>query len=279
MAEKRLASIMLEMMNQQKNLIQVQIDQLEEFLQGEHISYQSSSGAATIIAKGKKKPKDPNQPKKYPSGYQIFIAENLTKSKEENPSYASRDIMAIVGQQWRESSEDTKKLYQEKSLALKAIYEEQMKEYSNSLINDVASSSSSASSFVLPTTEISKKMKPSSSDVETVTDATTKQPATKKKAVVLVEKEPSTAVSSEASSKTTTTAAAKPQAKASSTVLKPTAPETEPVAVAVAAAPVAQSAMEDSEEAEFAEDKSEKQKKDKKKSKKHKKDKPEDSET
>ena len=269
---------MLEMMNQQKNLIQVQIDQLEEFLQGEHISYQSSSGAATIIAKGKKKPKDPNQPKKYPSGYQIFIAENLTKSKEENPSYASRDIMAIVGQQWRESSEDTKKLYQEKSLALKAIYEEQMKEYSNSIINDVASSSSSASSFVLPTNEISKKIKPSSSDVETVTDATTKQPAPKKKAVVLVEKEPSTA---EASSKTTTTAAAKPQAKASSTVLKPTAPETEPVAVAVAvaAAPVAQSAMEDSEEAEFAEDKSEKQKKDKKKGKKHKKDKPEDSET
>lgn len=276
MAEKRLASIMLEMMNQQKNLIQVQIDQLEEFLQGEHISYQSSSGAATIIAKGKKKPKDPNQPKKYPSGYQIFIAENLTKSKEENPSHASRDIMAIVGQQWRESSEDTKKLYQEKSLALKAIYEEQMKEYSNSIINDVASSSSSASSFVLPTNEISKKIKPSSSDVETVTDATTKQPAPKKKAVVLVEKEPSTA---EASSKTTTTAAAKPQAKASSTVLKPTAPETEPVAVAVAAAPVAQSAMEDSEEAEFAEDKSEKQKKDKKKGKKHKKDKPEDSET
>lgn len=277
MAEHRLASIMLEMMNQQKNIIQVQINHLEEFLASEHAT---SSVTGSKPKKSKSEPKDPNQPKKYPTGYQIYITENQAKYREENPNITSREVMTQLGQIWRESSEETKASYQEKSLVLKAIYEEQMKEYSNSIIShgtadfDIGVTPSSSATIA---NVKSKKSKTSSSNVTTTAGASLNRSAPQKAVV-----EPSESVSTETVSVSKiTTAAPKPAAKVSTSVPKPLAPT--PAPAPAPAAPIIEapkpSLTEESDEPETTEEKTEKHKKDKKKSKKHKREKQEETET
>eukprot|EP01036_Dinobryon_divergens_P025161 gene25161-33682_t len=273
MADNRLATIMLEMMNQQKNLIQAQITHLEEYLGSEHIT-SSSSVTSSKPKKSKSEPKDPNQPKKYLTGYQIYVSENQAKSKEENPNLSAREIISMLGQKWRESSEETKASFQEKSLALKAIYDEQMKEYSNSIITHGTANFDIGHVGVTPSSSATiktKKQKLSSSDTSSV-NVSSNQSAPQKAAVQ------SESVSTETVSKTATLAP-KPPAKVSSSAPKPLAPAPVPVpAVAVIEAPKPL-LTEESEEPEPTEEKSEKHKKDKKKSKKHKREKHDETET
>ena len=172
MSDRKIASIMLEMMNQQKSLIQSQISILEEFLH-------SGNSSPAVVEGGPKTKKqkqevDPNKPKRYLTGYQLYVSENQPKVREEYPNLSPKEIVAFLGQQWKSSSEDIKKLYTDKSAVLKAVYDQQMKEYAVShevgeAIQSTSSSSSSSSSENAPVivTSDGEKKAPSTAPAKT----------------------------------------------------------------------------------------------------------------
>lgn len=126
MTDKRFVQLVVGMMQQQKHLIDQQITQLEEY-----INTYSDNGHAPAGQKQKKAKADvdPNKPKRSPSGYNLFMTENASKCKELNPTAASKDIMTMLGAQWKELDENVKAKYLERASQLKTVYDQQLKDY------------------------------------------------------------------------------------------------------------------------------------------------------
>jgi hypothetical protein len=55
-----------------------------------------------------KKEKDPNAPKKPLSAFMIFSSENRSRIKEENPDATFGEMGKLLGQKWKEMSEEDK---------------------------------------------------------------------------------------------------------------------------------------------------------------------------
>eukprot|EP00802_Teleaulax_amphioxeia_P003198 Tamp_03201.p4 GENE.Tamp_03201~~Tamp_03201.p4 ORF type:complete len:156 (-),score=68.43 Tamp_03201:1977-2444(-) len=79
--------------------------------------------------KSKKAKKDPNAPKGKLSAYMIWCATEREKIKEAEPTLKQTEIMAKLGQLWRDMSADDKKPWEEKAKADKERFDEETKSY------------------------------------------------------------------------------------------------------------------------------------------------------
>ena len=59
----------------------------------------------------KKKPKDPNAPKRPENAYMKFCREKRETVRSENPTMKLGDIAKVLGKMWNELSEDEKESY------------------------------------------------------------------------------------------------------------------------------------------------------------------------
>ncbi|KAI8335098.1 non-histone chromosomal protein 6 [Chlamydoabsidia padenii] len=71
----------------------------------------------------KRAKKDPNAPKRGLSAYMFFSQANRNKVKEENPEASFGQLGKILGQKWKEMSDEEKKPYNEQAEKDKARYE------------------------------------------------------------------------------------------------------------------------------------------------------------
>lgn len=91
-------------------------------------SESDSDGEQKKKGKSKKK-KDKNAPKKGLSAYMFFVKENRAKIKEDNPELDFGAIGKLVGQKYKELSEEDRKPYDEMAEKDKERYESEMKAY------------------------------------------------------------------------------------------------------------------------------------------------------
>ncbi|KAF8075899.1 high mobility group box domain-containing protein [Lyophyllum atratum] len=59
-------------------------------------------------AKRKRKPKDPNAPKRPASSYIMFQNEIRKDLKEKNPNITNSDLLLLISKKWAEMSEEDK---------------------------------------------------------------------------------------------------------------------------------------------------------------------------
>ncbi|ORZ08608.1 non-histone chromosomal protein 6 [Absidia repens] len=71
----------------------------------------------------KRQKKDPNAPKRGLSAYMFFSQANRNKVKEENPDATFGQLGKILGQKWKEMSDEEKKPYHHQAEKDKARYE------------------------------------------------------------------------------------------------------------------------------------------------------------
>ncbi|CAK6446380.1 unnamed protein product [Pipistrellus nathusii] len=74
-------------------------------------------------AKGGKKKKDPNAPKRPPSGFFLFCSEFRPKIKSTNPGIPVGDVAKQLGEMWNNLSDGGKQPYDNKAAKLKEKYE------------------------------------------------------------------------------------------------------------------------------------------------------------
>uniref|UniRef100_A0A2K6FNC5 High mobility group protein B3 n=1 Tax=Propithecus coquereli TaxID=379532 RepID=A0A2K6FNC5_PROCO len=73
-------------------------------------------------AKGGKTKKDPNAPKRPPSGFFLFCSEFHPKIKSTNPGISIGDVAKKLGEMWNNSSDSEKQPYITKAAKLKEKY-------------------------------------------------------------------------------------------------------------------------------------------------------------
>ena len=82
-----------------------------------------------------KKLKDPNKPKRSKSCYLFFCDENRTnvinELKQKNNKFKIGEVQRILGNMWKNLSDEEKKPFIDKSLEEKEIYKQKMEEYTN----------------------------------------------------------------------------------------------------------------------------------------------------
>lgn len=77
----------------------------------------------------KKKKKDPNAPKRGLNAYMFFSKEMRPKIMEENPGLGMGEVGKLLGQKYKELTDDEKAKYDEMAAADKTRYEEEMETY------------------------------------------------------------------------------------------------------------------------------------------------------
>jgi len=80
-------------------------------------------------ARGSKKAKDPNMPKRNKSAYFFFCDEKRPEMKAKYPDYKVTELAKKLGEAWKALDEDDKKEYNESAKKDKERYEKQKKEY------------------------------------------------------------------------------------------------------------------------------------------------------
>jgi len=80
-------------------------------------------------AKGEKRKKDPNAPKRGLSAYMFFANDKRDKVREENPGIKFGEVGKILGEKWKELTDKDKKPYEEKAKIDKERYESEKRTY------------------------------------------------------------------------------------------------------------------------------------------------------
>ncbi|KAE8584467.1 hypothetical protein XENTR_v10020975 [Xenopus tropicalis] len=80
------------------------------------------------VKKGKKK-KDPNAPKRPPSGFFLFCSEFRPKIKSTNPGISIGDVAKKLGEMWNNLNDGEKQPYNNKAAKLKEKYEKDVADY------------------------------------------------------------------------------------------------------------------------------------------------------
>ncbi|XP_076836342.1 high mobility group protein B3-like [Brachyhypopomus gauderio] len=78
--------------------------------------------------KGRKK-KDPNAPRRPPSGFFLFCAEQRPNIKSQNPIFGIGDVAKRLGEMWNNLSDSEKQPFLSKATKLKDKYMKDMTEY------------------------------------------------------------------------------------------------------------------------------------------------------
>lgn len=87
---------------------------------------------AKPAAKGAKKPKvkkDPNAPKRAPSGYILFGQERRPQLKDEDPNMTFGELTKAIAAEWNEMSAKEKKPYNDKSAKAKVVADKKIAAY------------------------------------------------------------------------------------------------------------------------------------------------------
>ncbi|CAA7259584.1 unnamed protein product [Cyclocybe aegerita] len=77
------------------------------------------------------KVKDPNAPKRPASSYILFQNEVRKELKEQHPNISNMDLLAMISEQWKNMSDDQKRIYNEAMKTANALYSEEKKAYDN----------------------------------------------------------------------------------------------------------------------------------------------------
>ena len=83
-----------------------------------------------IKKEGKRKhEKDPNKPKRPQSAYNLFYQDKAQLYKEKHPTTAQKDIMSIIGPQWKECPSEERERYETKARELKREFDMKLAAY------------------------------------------------------------------------------------------------------------------------------------------------------
>ncbi|RHZ74070.1 hypothetical protein Glove_227g79 [Diversispora epigaea] len=93
----------------------------------------NNDGEVESKSRRTRKPKDPNAPKKPANSYLFFSMIKRNEIKDKNPNVDAKKIVALIGEAWRNLSEDEKKPYKEMVETAKKKYEEDLKVYNASI--------------------------------------------------------------------------------------------------------------------------------------------------
>lgn len=80
-------------------------------------------------AKGAKKKKDPNAPKRGLSAYMFFANEQRENVRAENPGIAFGQVGKVLGERWKALSQKQRDPYEAKAAADKKRYEDEKAAY------------------------------------------------------------------------------------------------------------------------------------------------------
>jgi len=83
----------------------------------------------TRRAKGSKKKKDPNAPKRGLSAYMFFANEQRENVRSENPGIAFGQVGKVLGERWKALSEKQRQPYEAKAATDKKRYEDEKAAY------------------------------------------------------------------------------------------------------------------------------------------------------
>jgi len=87
-------------------------------------------------AKGTKKKKDPNAPKRGLSAYMFFANEQRDNVRNENPGIAFGQVGKVLGERWKALSDKQRQPYEAKAAADKKRYEEEKAAYQTNAGDD-----------------------------------------------------------------------------------------------------------------------------------------------
>merc|ERR1712146_760980 len=73
--------------------------------------------------------RDPNKPKRAPTSYNLYMKERRVKIAEKHPDMKSTEVIAQIGKEWREMSDEKKAPYIKRSKILVKEQERAMKIY------------------------------------------------------------------------------------------------------------------------------------------------------
>ncbi|KAH8548643.1 high mobility group box domain-containing protein, partial [Umbelopsis sp. PMI_123] len=76
-----------------------------------------------------KEKKDPNAPKQPVSSYLYFCNDRRAKMKEEQPSINPKELVSLLGKEWRALDENAKKQWERKASEDKERYQKQLEAY------------------------------------------------------------------------------------------------------------------------------------------------------
>ncbi|KAL9112194.1 MAG: hypothetical protein Q9227_003571 [Pyrenula ochraceoflavens] len=89
----------------------------------------SKASAKAKPARGEKKKKDPNMPKRGLSAYMFFANEQREKVRDENPGISFGQVGKVLGDRWKNLSDKQKAPYEAKAAADKKRYEDEKAKY------------------------------------------------------------------------------------------------------------------------------------------------------
>ncbi|KAJ6663308.1 hypothetical protein lerEdw1_010444 [Lerista edwardsae] len=95
-------------------------------------------------AKGGKKKKDPNAPKRPPSGFFLFCSEFRPKIKSTNPGISIGDVAKKLGEMWNNLTDGEKQPYNNKAAKLKEKYEKDVADYKSKGVFEKAKNAAAA---------------------------------------------------------------------------------------------------------------------------------------
>ena len=93
------------------------------------ISRDRASSTVSETDSNKKRKRDPNQPKRGASAYTFYLKEQRHIVQEKNSDKGFSEISKILGQQWKDLSDEDRKKYDDMSGQDKKRYEEEMAKY------------------------------------------------------------------------------------------------------------------------------------------------------
>ncbi|KAF8629588.1 hypothetical protein AX15_003335 [Amanita polypyramis BW_CC] len=93
----------------------------------------------------KRKPKDPNAPKRPASSYIIFQNEVRGELKASHPSLSNNELLNMIAKQWQEMNEEDKAVYHQAMATAKERYSQDKKAYDNRTAEEVEAANAAAS--------------------------------------------------------------------------------------------------------------------------------------
>ena len=118
-----------QLLRKQLKLLESMSRQLTEVSQKVDVVIQNSAAGD---GKRRKKPRDPNAPKKSKNGYMFFCQDNRERVKKEHPGIDGKEIVKHLSKEWNGLSDKQKAPYQKKANSDKDRYQQEMKTYTAS---------------------------------------------------------------------------------------------------------------------------------------------------
>uniref|UniRef100_A0A2K5RC88 High mobility group protein B3 n=1 Tax=Cebus imitator TaxID=2715852 RepID=A0A2K5RC88_CEBIM len=110
-----------------KTMSRKEKSKLDEMIKADKVRYHQEMKDSGPATGGKKK--DPNAPKRPPSGFFLFCSEFRPEIKSTNPGISIGDVAKKLGEMWNNLNDSKKQPYITKAAKLKERYEEDCAEY------------------------------------------------------------------------------------------------------------------------------------------------------